>query len=831
MDSKAVVKKFSSDLKNLDLVLLERHYETLDNISDQKIRLTQLAETCAYKTIDHPEWSLLAGRIRTYLHKLNSFSSFSETTEQAKILLHADYYNFVQENKETLNSMIAEERDYMFDWFGICTALKSYLMKLDGEPFETPQQMFLRVATWVWMPNIQKIGEMYDDLSLHNYMHATPTLFNSGLRKPQLASCFLMTVGDDLHSISKSWHDVAMISKSCGGIGIDISDIRHSTIANSGKSSGIVPMLKVHNSIVTYVDQAGKRKGSAAIYLPDYHIDILEFLELRKNTGTDSMRARDLFYALWISDLFMKRLEEDGMWSLFCPKLATGMNDCYGKKFEELYLKYEREEKYTKQIRARELWNAIYVAQVEVGMPYILFKDAANRKSNQKNLGTIRCSNLCAEILEYTSADEIASCNLANIVLKSCVKTVVNAKGNRHSVFDFSKLERLSRALVRNLNQVVDRNYYQPDVPQIKFSNLRHRPLGIGVQSLADVFAMMDYSWDSEDARVLNRDIFETIYYGAITESIKMAHEREIEKMRSLNDVKKQMQELVTNDPLNTNQFVVLSQKYKETENMETHYTTFEGSPASKGLLQFDLWDGEELEKETEEENWDLDYILKNSKTKLSGRYDWSRVRKDVVTHGMRNSLLVALMPTASTAHLIANNEGMEPFSSMISARTVLSGQFMIVNKYMVNDFVELGIWNKKLSLDIVKNDGSVQNLKLEDYISQPTKYQLERFAFLLRKYQTSYEMSKKIQCQFACERGRFICQTQSFNCFMEDPTYKQMTSFMMYQWKNGAKTGMYYLRSTPPNRAIKFAVDVAKESETKKPKIVCTDEVCTVCQ
>ncbi len=798
--------------------------------------------------------------------KCDTGKTFSDTTEKIKLLLNPDYYNFVMNHKDKLDAMIIEDRDMSLDWFGICTAIKSYLVKINNVTIETPQHLFLRVATWIWMnhsegvisegvisegviserdTNFEKIHEVYDDLSLHNYMHATPTLFNSGLRRPQLSSCYLMKIDDNMDSISKSWHDCAMISKNSGGIGIDISDIRHSMIGNSGASSGIVPMLRVHNDIVNYVDQNGRRKGSAAIYLPDYHIDIFEFLELRKNSGSEKMRARDLFYALWLSDLFMNRVQKDEMWSLFCPNEARGLNDTWGKDFEQLYLKYEREELYIKQVRARELWQAIYIAQVETGQPYILFKDTVNRKSNQQNLGTIRCSNLCCEICQYTSKNEIASCNLANIVLNSCVKNVVSMKQPKN-IFDFSKLERLSRALVRNLNRVVDINYYLPEVPEIKNSNLKHRPLGIGVQGLADTFALMDYSWDSLEAKELNMQIFETIYYGAITESMKISYERKIKKEQGINRLKSEWKkaiDLYSGEKL-TDEHLRIRNELEKYENMYTTYQSFEGSPASKGFLQFDLWNAEKLQKDGSVEHNNIDYVVDNSNYDFcSGRYNWNRVRNDLQRIGLYNSLLIAIMPTASTAHLIGNNECIEPFTNMIYSRTVLSGQFMLVNKHMVNDFQNLGIWCKDLSNDIIQNNGSIQTLDFVNYLEEPTEKQLERFEFLKKKYMTVFELSQETTASLAIDRGRFICQSQSFNCFMKNPSYQKMCSFLFYQWMNGAKTGMYYLRSNPSANAIKMVIDVdtLKKRDHSEKEIVkqegtsfgerCTDEVCVMCQ
>jgi len=823
---------------DLDITCIEKQVKTIENIEQ---KYSQLAELCAYKTLDHPKWGMLAGRIKTEELKNKISRKFSETTEKSKILLYPDYYNFVMKNKDILDNIIIEERDYNIDWFGVCTAIKSYLLKLNGETVESVQQMFLRVATWTWMNTdtstsactmFEKIREVYDDLSLHNYMCATPTLFNSGLRRPQCSSCFLMTIQDDTAAISKSWHDCAIISQGCGGIGIDISDIRHSKINNSLESSGVVPMLKCHNAILNYIDQGGKRKGSATIYISDYHIDIFEFLELRKTSGSDSVRARELFYALWVSDLFMKRVENNEMWSLFCPNIAKGLNDVWGKEFEELYERYEKEHKYNKQIEARKLWQAIYVSWVEVGMPFILYKDASNRKSNQQNLGTIRCSNLCTEILQFTSKDEISNCNLSNISLKSCV--VINEKHNLRT-FDFSKLERLARALVRNINEIIDKNYYPETVPEIKNSNLRHRPMGIGVQGLADTLALMDLSWKCDDARKLNILIFETIYYGAVTESIKISKELTNEKMNKLQQLKNEHKLLIETTPYNeiSKKQADLLKKIMDTEKIITTYSSFEGSPASKGLLQFDLWAIEEFCKKTGES---IPFAMKNYsnlgiKSKLiSDRYNWKIVSQNLKKSGMRNSLLLALMPTASTAHLIGNNEAFEPFFQMVFARTVLSGQFMIVNKYMVSDFEKLSIWNKDLSNDIIRNDGSIQELNISDYKKDPTEQEISRFDFLKEKYLTAFELPQKILAQFGVDRGQFICQTQSFNCFMKQPTYQKMTSFMFFQWKNGAKTGMYYLRSMPPASAMKYTLPSKNKIENIK-KYTCTEDVCIMCQ
>lgn len=864
---KNTLKNLTKDLKHIDLNLIDKNINALFN-SNTENPYSRLAEYCAYNSLVHPEWSLLAGRLKYKDFSSNCGKTFWDTTLLAKHMLHPTYFSFVEKYKDRINSILIQERDLDFDWFGICTALKSYLIKTEETVIETPQQLFLRVAIWIWMPhvinienkylynntpkefkinhfssiekNFAKMKEVYDDFH-KNYIHATPTLFNSGLKRPQLSSCFLMTIGDSMESISESWRTTAIISKNSGGIGIDISDIRHSSIGGSSESSGIVPMLKCENSILNYVDQGGKRKGSAAIYLSDYHIDIFEFIELKKNGGSESMRARDLFYALWISDLFMERVEKDELWSLFCPNIAKGLNDVWGDDFKELYLKYEREEKYKRQVSARELWKSIFIAWKEVGMPFILFKDACNRKSNQQNLGTIRCSNLCTEILEYTSKDEIANCNLATVALPSCVRSCF-FDGVQKCVFDYGKLERLVRSLVRNINNVIDINYYPSEIPQIQNSNLRHRPMGIGVQGLADVFAMMDLTWESKEASEVNNLIFETIYYASLTESNKIAFERHSKKEEQIQDIKNKMKHVVDakdNSKNILNEIQELNDQLDEIKEIETTYSSFQGSPMSKGFLQFDLWVMERLQKEsgvsmTEiQNNYFAKYYDENNYKFLSGRYNWEKVRSDIIKYGLRNSLLLTIQPTASTAQLLGNNECIEPFTGLIYKRTVLSGQFMIVNKHMIKDFMDIGVWGEELYSMIIENGGSVQSLKAEDFLKEEEKSKIARFNYLKDKYKTVFELDQKITADLALQRGRYICQTQSFNIFMDTPTYQKMTSMMFYLWKNGAKTGMYYLRSRPKKEAIDIASFSRKKLKKKEVvgKYICNEDVCLVCQ
>lgn len=1190
------IEQLSSDLKNIDTNLL----------SQNKLSYDELAELCAYKTIEHYEWSDLAGRLKLEALKTKIWCSFSEITEKAKDLLHPDYISFVAENKVYLDSLIDDTRDDKFNWFGVATLMKSYLLTLHKNIIETPQHMFLRVATWIWKPDLVKIKSTYDDLSMFNYMHATPTLFNSGVKRPQLSSCFLMTIPDSLDGISKSWKDCAIISQGSGGIGLDVTNIRHSEIGNTKDSSGIVPMLKVHNNIMMYVDQAKKRKGSAAIYLSDHHIDIFEFLELKKPVGAETQRARDLFYALWISDLFMERVRDDEIWSLFCPNIAKGLNDVWGKEFKHLYETYEKENKFAKQVKARDLWQSILVAIFETGVPYILFKDACNRKSNQRNLGTIRQSNLCVsgdtkvltnkgyypieslkdtqtkvwngfefstvtikqtnvdqsllrvqfsngaklrctpyhkfyvskryssksfeenfknpkitevveakdlkigmklvkhnfpivdseetmnypythgffcgdgtyankhrcsykatineyckrhakqyeasfgedeeeickatvgdgspvialygekkdlvhhitkttsfedsngrivcllpktidkkfkvpincsietklrwfegicdsdgtvckqenaeniqitsinpeflndirlmlstlgidakiclnvkeglrslpdgkgghkqyeckttfrilisglevqalkdlgfspkrlklrktahqnrqakqfvkivsvtpveglhdtfcfnepikhsgifngvmtsnctEILEFTSKDEIANCNLASIVLSSCVK-----KFGTSGIFDFNKLEGLARKLVRNLNSVIDINYYPDTIPEIKRSNLKHRPLGIGVQGLADTFALMDITWESQQAKDLNRDIFECIYYASIMESCAISKEKLVEKNKKIETIKEHIKTQL-NEALNfsdvshpfetsfSNQKIKqLMKALEEAKNEITTYESFSNSPASKGFLQHDLWAMEELGIDNLDEV-DTELVYETSAKYCSKRYNWDQVRYEVKNFGLYNSLLIALMPTASTAHLTKNTECFEAFFSLISSSTVLAGQILNVIKYLVDDLKSIGLWNSEVAKQIAL-EGSIQNLQL---IDEKDKNVASRLNHIKAKYKTVYELPLKTIAQMGIDRGRFVCQSQSFNCFMKVPDYVKLTSFLFFQWDNGAKTGMYYLRSAPAAEASKLAIKKIIPEEKGDKKQVCTDEVCVLCQ
>lgn len=701
------------------------------------------AETAASMTTTHPDYAQLAARIAvSNLHK-NTKKSFSETmhdmynyvnprTGQASPLLSDEVYEVIMANAEVLDSTIIYNRDFNYDYFGFKTLERSYLLKINGKIVERPQHMLMRVSIGIHIDDIEAAIETYELMSKKFFTHATPTLFNSGTPKPQMSSCFLLTMRDDsIDGIYDTLKQTAKISQSAGGIGLSIHNVRATGSyirGTNGTSNGIVPMLRVFNDTARYVDQGGgKRKGSFAVYIETWHADIFDFLDLKKNHGKEEMRARDLFYAMWTSDLFMKRVEEDAKWTLMCPNECPGLYDVYGEEFEKLYESYEAAGKGRKTIKARELWEKILESQIETGTPYMLYKDAANRKSNQKNLGTIRSSNLCTEIMEYTAADEVAVCNLASISLPMFVE---DGKFNHDYLYDVTK------RVTRNLNKVIDRNYYP--VPEAENSNMRHRPVGLGVQGLADAFIMMRMPFTSDEAKKANQEIFETIYFAAVTASMEMAKE-------------------------------------------EGPYSTFEGSPISQGEFQYNLWG------------------LKDED--LSGRWDWASLRKDVMEHGVRNSLLMAPMPTASTSQILGNNEAFEPYTSNIYTRRVLSGEFIVVNKHLLEDLVKLGIWNEELKQELMRANGSIQHI---DIIPQDIK----------DLYKTVWEMSMKDIIDMSRQRGYFIDQSQSLNLFMENATFSKLTSMHFYAWKSGLKTGMYYLRTKSAVDAIKFTLNNEKKAE-----------------
>jgi ribonucleoside-diphosphate reductase alpha chain len=653
-------------------------------------------------------------------------------TNQEAPLLSQEVYEVIKENAAFLDSHIIYTRDFNYDYFGFKTLERSYLLRINGQIVERPQHMLMRVAVGIHLNDMEAAIETYELMSKKFFTHATPTLFNAGTPKPQMSSCFLLTMKDDsIDGIYDTLKQTAKISQSAGGIGLAIHNVRATGSyirGTNGTSNGIVPMLRVYNDTARYVDQGGgKRKGSFAIYLETWHADIFEFLDLKKNTGKEEMRARDLFFAMWTSDLFMKRVEEDTTWTLMCPNECPGLDDVYGDEFEALYLSYEAQGKGRKTIKARELWEKILESQIETGTPYMLYKDAANRKSNQKNLGTIRSSNLCTEIMEYTSADEIAVCNLASISLPMFVE---------NGAFNHELLFNVTKRVTRNLNKVIDRNYYP--VIEAENSNMRHRPVGLGVQGLADAFIMLRLPFTSDEAKKLNQEIFETLYFAAVTASMEMAKE-------------------------------------------EGPYSTYEGSPISKGEFQHNLWNIKDEE--------------------LSGRWDWASLRKEVLANGVRNSLLVAPMPTASTSQILGNNEAFEPYTSNIYTRRVLSGEFIVVNKHLLNDLVERGLWNETLKQEIMRHNGSVQNI---ERIPQDLK----------ELYKTVWEMSMKDIIDMSRHRGYFIDQSQSLNLFMQDANYAKLTSMHFYAWKSGLKTGMYYLRTKSAVDAIKFTLNNDKKAE-----------------
>ncbi|GBP22778.1 Ribonucleoside-diphosphate reductase large subunit [Eumeta japonica] len=696
------------------------------------------AETAATMTTDHPDYAILAARLAiSNLHK-ETKKHFSEVMTDLYNIINphtkkrcpmiSDYhYDIIMKNKERLDSAIVYDRDFKYNYFGFKTLERSYLLKIDNKVAERPQHMLMRVAVGIHGEDIDSAINTYNLLSEKYFTHASPTLFSAATPRPQLSSCFLIAMKDDsIEGIYDTLKQCALISKSAGGIGVHVHCIRAKgtyIAGTNGVSNGLVPMLRVYNNTARYVDQGGnKRPGAFAIYVEPWHADIFEFLDLKKNTGKEEVRARELFYALWIPDLFMKRVEKNEEWSLMCPHESPGLADCWGDDFEALYEKYEKENRFVRKVRAQALWMAIIEAQVETGTPYMLYKDSCNRKSNQKNLGTIKCSNLCTEIVEYTSSEEVAVCNLASIALNRFV--------NDDRTYNFEKLKEVTKIVTQNLNKIIDVNYYP--VQEAQRSNMRHRPIGIGVQGLADAFVLMRLPYESETARKLNQQVFETIYYGALEASCELA------------------------------------EKYGV-------YDTYNGSPASEGILQYDMWN-----------------------VTPSDLWDWKLLKEKIAKHGLRNSLLLAPMPTASTAQILGNNESFEPFTSNIYTRRVLSGEFPVVNHHLLRDLTEAELWDDDMKNLILHNNGSIQNIE-----AIPKE--------LRELYKTVWEISVKTTIQMAADRGAFIDQSQSFNVHVADPNYGKLTSIHFYAWKIGLKTGMYYLRTKPAANAIQFTVDKTK--------------------
>jgi ribonucleoside-diphosphate reductase alpha chain len=707
------------------------------------------AEICATLATVHPDYAILAARIAISNLQKNTVKSFSRTmkklyeyidpkTGENAGLISEETYQVAKKYANELNSAIIYDRDFNYDYFGFKTLERSYLLRMDNQVVERPQHMIMRVAIGIHGEDIEAALETYNLMSEKWFTHATPTLFNAGTPKPQMSSCFLVSMKEDsIDGIYDTLKDCAKISQSAGGIGLSIHNIRATGSyikGTNGYSNGIIPMLRVFNDTARYIDQGGgKRKGAFAIYLEPWHADVFDFLDLKKNHGKEEARARDLFYALWIPDLFMKRVEAGDTWSLFCPHEAPGLHTTYGKEFEELYEKYEREGKHRKVVKAQDLWFKILESQIETGTPYLLYKDAANEKSNQKNLGVIQSSNLCTEIMEYTAADETAVCNLASIALS---KFVINGR------FDHQKLFEVTKTITYNLNKIIDLNYYP--IPEARNSNMRHRPIGIGVQGLADAFIMLRMPFESNEAKGLNKDIFETIYYAALTASMELAQR-------------------------------------------DGTYQSYEGSPISQGIFQFDMW-GVKPE---------------------SGRWDWEALRSEIIKNGVRNSLLLAPMPTASTSQILGNNECFEPYTSNIYMRRVLSGEFAVVNRHLLTDLIKLGLWDDKMKNKLIGENGSVQNIA---EIPQNLK----------DIYKTTWEIKQKSVIDMAADRGAFICQSQSLNLHVESPTFSKLTSMHFYGWKKGLKTGMYYLRTKAAVDAIKFTVEkqvnqVVTEAESEE--------------
>ncbi|WP_291789154.1 ribonucleoside-diphosphate reductase subunit alpha [Cecembia sp.] len=737
------------------------------------------AEVCASLTVKHPDYAILAARIAiSNLHKTTS-QSFSNTmkrlytyinpnTGDNAALIAPDVYGIVKKYAAKLDEVIDYQRDFDYDFFGFKTLERSYLIKLDGKVVERPQHMLMRVAVGIHKEDIEAAIETYHLLSQKWFTHATPTLFNAGTPKPQLSSCFLLTMKDDsIDGIYDTLKQCAKISQSAGGIGLSIHNVRAKGSyirGTNGVSNGIVPMLRNFDMTARYVDQGGgKRKGSFAIYLEPWHADVKDFLELKRNHGKEEMRARDLFYAMWIPDLFMKRVEQNDDWSLFCPNEAPGLADCHGEEFEKLYEKYEREGKAREVIKAQDLWFEILESQIETGTPYMLYKDSANKKSNQQNLGTIKSSNLCTEIIEYTAPDEVAVCNLASIALPKFI--VAGKDGKKY--FDHQRLYEVTKVATKNLNKVIDVNYYP--VEEARRSNFRHRPIGLGIQGLADAFILLRMPFESDEAKGLNEDIFETIYYAAVETSMELAK-------------------------------------------VQGTYETYEGSPASKGILQFDMW----------------------GVTPKSGRWAWNELKEKVKKYGLRNSLLVAPMPTASTSQILGNNECFEPYTSNIYTRRTLSGEFIVVNKHLMRDLINLGLWNDSMKNRLIAANGSIQAFPS---IPQNIK----------DIYKTVWEISQRTIIDMSADRGAYICQSQSLNVFLQDPNFGKLTSMHFYAWKKGLKTGMYYLRSQAAASAIQFTVDksaikaendaaaLAEEASTAKKQdaIACSlddPEGCEMC-
>ena len=796
--------------------------KVIDQLYD-KIPTTKIdeltAEQCAVMSTQHPDYAVLAGRVVVSNHQKNTDASFYKVMEklywyndvhgkQSPLLSH-ETWMVISANQDELEGMIDYNRDYLIDYFGFKTLERAYLFKVNDVVVERPQHMWLRVAVGIHGNNMDAVRETYDLMSQKYFTHATPTLFNAGTPRPQLSSCYLIAMEDDsVDGIYDTLKDCAKISKWAGGIGLHIHNIRAKGTrirGTNGKSNGIVPMLRVFNNTAKFIDQGGgRRNGSFAIYLETWHADIEDFLDMRKNHGDEELRARDLFYALWVSDLFMERVKENGKWSLFCPHECPGLADVYGDEFKELYMKYEGQTTSARVVNARELWFKILDAQMETGTPYLLYKDAANIKSNQKNIGTIKSSNLCCEIMEFSDDKETAVCNLASLALPAFVNQETKE-------FNYEVLHRVTKVVTGNLNRIIDINFYPTE--KTKRSNMLHRPIGIGVQGLADVFILMDIPFHSEAAKEVNKMIFETIYHAALEKSNDVAISRKelvkhIRSKLSPEDIEKIRQTLKLEQTITDYSLLssILSQLFYnnagsqnvvvaeilniKNDNLSGSYSSFEGSPASKGQLQFDLWGVEPA----------------------TTRYNWDELRESIQKHGLRNSLLVAPMPTASTSQILGYNECFEPLTSNLYTRRTLAGEFVVANKYLMKDLISLGLWNEKIKNNIIANKGSIQQLSvLPEHIRE--------------KYKIVWEMPMKHLIDMAADRGAFICQSQSLNLWLEDPNYNTLTSMHFYSWKKGLKTGIYYLRRKAKHQAQQFTLEPDKKEHGTE-----NDEICEMC-
>ena len=798
------IQKLSKDLKinpaEISKLIITQIFDGVETS-----KLDELAaEICAAKTTIHPDYGKLASRIIISNHHKNTSPSYSEVVQllwdnkdilgNHTPLVNEKLYKMVIANKDKINTTLDYNNDFTYDYFGFKTLERSYLMRINNKIVERPQHLLMRVALAIHKDDLKEALKSYKLMSEGYFTHATPTLFNMGTQREQASSCFLLTVDEDsVDGIYKTISDCAKISKYAGGIGVAFHKIRANKSrirGTNGSSNGIVPMLKVFNETARYIDQGGgKRAGSIACYLEPHHADIEDFLKLKLNTGIEEERARDLFYAVWISDLFMQRVEADADWSLMCPDKCPNLYTTYGKEFEELYEKYEREGRANKVVKARVIWEAILTAQMETGTPYIGYKDAVNIKNNQKNLGTIQCSNLCHEICEYTSREEIAVCNLASVALPKYIeynKEICKDTGKEINkpFFNFEKMREIVKQIVKNLNKIIDYNYYP--VKEAEYSNRRNRPEGIGNSGLSNIFAMMKIAFDSDEARALNREIFENMYYAALEASMEVARKRKkyvqeykrIIKLGSTGTGELTEEDKKRLDELKTTYFII-DEELKLPNQYAGAYSTFVGSPLSEGKFQFDLWNVEPSEKMKPE---------------------WEALRSDIQKHGVRNSLLIALMPTASTSQILGWNECIEPFTNNIYTRKTLAGTFIVINKDLIADLLELGIWNQTIKDKIIMADGSVQDI---GEIPQNVR----------DRYKTVWEIKQKVLIDMAADRAPFVCQTQSMNLFVKNPTYKTLSAMHFYSWKKGLKTGIYYLRSQAKTSAQKFSVDLEKIS------------------